>query len=150
MARQRKPASKVDSLTSPSKMSPPSNPAKPLIEITEDEQWRLINQSGILQNRALGQEPRDESAVFLEGEDLSLCDEIFNAVLLIIPFSSLLLLMEMYVSHSMSYLQYIWQLFALSLIRHQYGKTASVEDIMEKMLPGVPSMFSYNNSSASF
>lgn len=107
MARQRKPASKVDSLTSPSKMSPPSNPAKPLIEITEDEQWRLINQSGILQNRALGQEPRDESAVFLEGEDLSLCDEIFNAVLLIIPFSSLLLLMEMYVSHSMSYLQYI-------------------------------------------
>jgi len=117
MARQRKPASKGDSVTSPSKMSPPSNPAKPLIEITEDEQWRLINQSGILQNRALVQESRDESTV--EEEDLSLCDEIFNAVLLIIPFSSLLLLMEI-------------------LIRHQYGKTASVADIMEKMLPGVP------------
>lgn len=102
MARQRKATSKADSevlLTSPLKMSPRAKPDKPLIDITEDEQWRLINQSGILQNPALVQESRVESTVDVEEEEISLCDEIFNAVMLIIPFSSLLLLMEMYVSH---------------------------------------------------
>ena len=109
-ARQRKAASKADNevpLTSPLKMSPRAKPDKPLIDITEDEQWRLINQSGILQNPALVQESRVESTVDVEEEEFSLCDEIFNAVMLIIPFSSLLLLMEMYVSHSMSHLQHI-------------------------------------------
>jgi hypothetical protein len=100
--RQRKPASKTDGqvpLTSPSKTSVHAKSAKPLIEITEDEQWRLINQSGILQNRAVVQESTMvESTVDVEEDNLSLCDEIFNAVMLIIPFSSLLLLMEMYVS----------------------------------------------------
>ena len=112
MARQRKAASKVDTevrvpLTSPSKISPHAKPDKPLIDITEDEQWRLINQSGILQNPALVQGSRVESTVDVEEEEISLCDEIFNAVMLIIPFSSLLLLMEMYVFHGMSYLQHI-------------------------------------------
>jgi hypothetical protein len=110
MARQRKAASKVDSevpLTSPLKMSPRAKPDKPLIDITEDEQWRLINQSGILQNPTLVQESRVESTVDVEEEEISLCDEIFNAVMLIMPFSSLLLLMEMYVSYSMFYLQHI-------------------------------------------
>jgi hypothetical protein len=112
MARQRKAASKADSevpLTSPSKMSPRAKPDKPLIDVTEDEQWRLINQSGILQNPALVQESRIESTVdvaHVEEEEISLCDEIFNAVMLIIPFSSLLLLMEMYVSHDLSHLQH--------------------------------------------
>jgi len=109
MSRQRKAASKTDSpvLISPSKMSPHYNPAKPLIKISEDEQWRLINQSGILQNRALVQESGIESTIVEEEENLSLCDEIFNAVLLIIPFSSLLLLMIMYVCHRMSHLHHI-------------------------------------------
>jgi hypothetical protein len=102
MARQRKAASKADSevpLTSPLEMSPRAKPDKPLIDITEDEQWRLINQSGILQNPALVQESRVESTVVdVEEEEFSLCDEIFNAVMLIMPFSSLLLLMEMCVS----------------------------------------------------
>ena len=107
MARQRRVASKADSevpLTSPLKMSPRPKPDKPLIDITEDEQWRLINQSGILRNPALVQESRVESTVDVEDEENFLGDEIFNAVLLIIPFSSLLLLMEMYVSHSLSHL----------------------------------------------
>lgn len=111
MARQRKAASKADSevpLISPSKMSPRAKHNKPLIYITEDEQWRLINQSGILQSSDLVQESRVSpgSTVDVEGEEFSLCDEIFNAVMLIIPFSSLLLLMEMYVSHNIP-LQYI-------------------------------------------
>ncbi len=61
--------------------------AKPLIEIPEQEQWRIIKQTGILDAAKL----RDQRVV----EEISLGDEIFNAVLLIIPFSSLLLLMEM-------------------------------------------------------
>lgn len=108
MTRQRKTASKADSqvpLTPTSNIPLPAKPAKPLIEITEDEQWRLINQSGILQNRALVEEStRVESTIDVEEDNISLCDEIFNAVMLIIPFSSLLLLMEMYVSHNMSHL----------------------------------------------
>jgi len=122
MARQRKAASKVDSevpLTSPLKMSPRAKPDKPLIDITEDEQWRLINQSGILQNPTLVQESRVESTVDVEEEEISLCDEIFNAVMLIMPFSSLLLLMEI-------------------LIHHQYGKIASFEILTDRMLSGVP------------
>ena len=110
MARLRKAASKTDGkvpLTSPLNMSPRAKPDKPLIDVTEDEQWRLINQSGILQNPALVQESRVESTVDMEEEEISLCDEIFNAVMLIMPFSSLLLLMEMYVPYSMSHLQYI-------------------------------------------
>ena len=108
MTRQRKTALKADSqvpLTLPSNISLPAKPANPLIKITEDEQWRLINQSGILQNRALVEESTGvESTVDVEEDNISLCDEIFNAVMLIIPFSSLLLLMEMYVSHNMSHL----------------------------------------------
>jgi hypothetical protein len=122
MARQRKAASKADNevpLTSHLKMFSRAKPDKPLIDITEDEQWRLINQSGILQNPALVQESRIQSTVDVEDEDISLCDEIFNAVTLIIPFSSLLLLMEI-------------------LIHHQYGKTASLEILTDRMLPGVP------------
>ena len=109
MARQRKAASKADSevpLTSPSKTFPRAKPDKPLIDITEDEQWRLINQSGVLQNPALVQESQVESTVDVEDEEIYLCDEIFNAVMLIIPFSSLLLLMDVYVSHNIA-LQYI-------------------------------------------
>jgi len=100
-------------------MSPRAKPDKPLIDITEDEQWRLINQSGILQNPALVQGSRVESTVDVEEEEISLCDEIFNAVMLIIPFSSLLLLMEI-------------------LIHHQYGKTASFDILTDRMLSGVP------------
>lgn len=106
MTRQRKAVPKTDGrvpFTSPSEMSPRFKPDKPLIEITEEEKWRLIGQSGVLKN-ALVQESSVESTL---EEELSLCDEIFNAIMLIIPFSFLLLLMEMCVSHSMSHLQHI-------------------------------------------
>jgi hypothetical protein len=59
---------------------------KPLIEISEEETWRIIRQTGILEAAKNRTEVEEE---------ISLGDEIFNAVLLIIPFSSLLLLIEM-------------------------------------------------------
>jgi hypothetical protein len=65
------------------------DPQRPLIEIPEEEQWRVIKQTGILDAAKL-QDQQDAAE-----ERTSLGDEIFNAVLLIVPFSSLLLLMEM-------------------------------------------------------
>ena len=66
---------------------PSETAAQPLIEIPEEEQWRIIKQTRILDSAKL----QDQRVT----EAISLGDEIFNAVLLIIPFSSLLLLMEM-------------------------------------------------------
>ncbi|SRR6266545_4515828 len=71
-------------------------PEKPLIDIPEEDQWRLIKQTGILD---AAERRGKETCV---EEQVSLWDEIFNAVLLIIPFSSLLLLMEMYVNPNAS------------------------------------------------
>ena len=59
------------------------------IQISEEERWRLINETGILKDAM----PRP--SLVEEGEELSFGDEIFNAVILIIPFSFLLLMFEM-------------------------------------------------------
>lgn len=92
----------------------------PLIKLSEDEQWRLINQSGVL--KSLSQEGDLSSPpISADDEATPLGDEIFNALLLIIPFSFLLLMMEI-------------------LILHQYGKNASLSAIMDRMIPGVPIM----------
>jgi len=58
------------------------------VELAEDEQWRLINESGILQKVSTKKEDEEE-------EDYPLAEEIFSAVTLIIPFSFLLLMMDM-------------------------------------------------------
>jgi hypothetical protein len=63
-------------------------PASIDIDIPEEEQWRIINDSGVLHHVS----PTED-----EVESTSLADEIFNAVLYVIPFSSVLLMMEMYV-----------------------------------------------------
>ena len=61
------------------------------VELAEDEQWRLINESGILQKVSTKEEDEEEE------EDYPLAEEIFSAVTLIVPFSFLLLMMDMYV-----------------------------------------------------
>ena|SRR5438270_13210067 len=88
MSRQHSPSQVRHEVLPPAPFPPV--PEKPLIDIPEAEQWRLIKQTGILDAANRG---RKETFV---QEPVSLWDEIFNAVLLIIPFSSLLLLMEMY------------------------------------------------------
>ena len=52
-------------------------------EIPEGEQWRLVKETGILE-RAKESE-----------ESLDTADEVFNAILFIIPFSFLFLMMDM-------------------------------------------------------
>lgn len=75
-------------------------PTQP-IEISEEEQWRLINESGILNQVPQGISPStlyppSEAQVAAQSPpESSFCDEIFNAALLVIPFSSMFLLMEM-------------------------------------------------------
>ena len=60
--------------------------------VPEDEQWRLIRESGVLQNIGTTQ-PKVSSEDGPEPDE-----EMFNAVLLVIPFSFILLMMDMYVS----------------------------------------------------
>jgi hypothetical protein len=58
--------------------------------IPEDEQWRLINDSGLL--RKIGDDTPELST---KEPDEVPPDDIFDAVFLIIPFSFLLLIMDM-------------------------------------------------------
>lgn len=64
------------------------------IEISEAEQWRLINQTGILKQPI----PRPNVEDIEKEEDSSLAEEIFGAITMIIPFSFCFLLFEMYVA----------------------------------------------------
>ncbi|KAG6837557.1 hypothetical protein H0H93_007738 [Arthromyces matolae] len=85
-------------------------------EIPEDEQWRLINESGVL--KQLQTTSLDQTNT-VDDSDFSLAEEIFDAAIYIIPISFLLLLMEI-------------------LIHLQYGKHPSLNALTDRMLPGVP------------
>jgi hypothetical protein len=68
-------------------------------DIPEDEQWRLVNDSGILkdydgpQARVLHRDPDNISSENQNSGDLA--DRIFDAILLIIPLTFMYLLMDM-------------------------------------------------------
>ncbi|KAJ6516004.1 hypothetical protein C8R45DRAFT_1049479 [Mycena sanguinolenta] len=98
----------------PRTSKPTQSPKAPLVEISEDEQWRLINQSGVLKTDAL--RAVNSST---DKESLSLGEEIFSASLLIIPCASLLLLMQI-------------------LIYNQYGQEVNLKTIADRMVEGVP------------
>ncbi|KAF9469117.1 hypothetical protein BDZ94DRAFT_1245397 [Collybia nuda] len=84
------------------------------IEIPEDEQMRLIKESGIMGK--IASIPKPET---LEEDITPFAEEMFGAVVLIIPFCFLLLLMEI-------------------LIHFQYRKQPTFEAVMDRMVPGVP------------
>jgi len=77
-------------------------PQANVVEIPEDEQWRIVEETGILKSipmarptphaspAAAPQEADDDD----EASFSPLCTEIFNAILLIIPFSSLYVMMD--------------------------------------------------------
>lgn len=78
-------------MAKPRKGNTATQRTEPLIEIPEDEKWRLINQSGILKKDI----PRP-AVVAEEGDGLTpFWDEVFNAAMIVIPMSFLLLMMEM-------------------------------------------------------
>ena len=123
MARQRKVQHSASiPLVAPSQASPRPQPSKPLVEISDDETWRFIKQSGVLPQAVTLQSPSvmtlrpGETAPEILAEVTPLSDEIFNSVLLIMPFSAILLLMEMYfhVLSDVPYFSLIAVLAALS------------------------------------
>ena len=79
-------------------------------EIPEDEQWRLSEQSGVLK-QLLHSEPTHPSLEETQNQEDSdsedvegyppLAEEIFNSILLIIPFTSLNVMMDMYADKSL-------------------------------------------------
>jgi len=123
MVRARKPSSEPKQQTNTA-----------AIEISEDEQWRLINATGVLEKMPQTSRSRQDIA---EEHEVSLAEEIFNAVILIMPMSFLLLLMEMYVLA-----QCYCSLLAdkSSLIHFQYGKHPTLQGLVDRMVSGVPSM----------
>ncbi|KAJ7068186.1 hypothetical protein C8F01DRAFT_1117216 [Mycena amicta] len=84
-----------------------ASPAAPLI--SQEEQWRLIDQSGVL--KKLQTEEREE--------ELSLGEEIFNASLVIIPTYFLLVLMDI-------------------LTYQQYGQGVNLKTILDRATQAVP------------
>ncbi|KAF8915960.1 hypothetical protein CPB85DRAFT_389537 [Mucidula mucida] len=109
------------------KQQKPESPAPSEgLDIPEDEQWRLIQESGVLNQIPLEKPPGGSTAFHpppadVQDEDSSLSDEIFNAILYIIPFSFCLLMMEI-------------------LIHHQYGKQPGLKVLVDRMVSGVPIM----------
>lgn len=115
MARQRKVQHSASiPLVPPSQAPPRPQPRKPLVEMSDDETWRFVKQSGILDSQDAALESPSvmtlrpgETAPEVLSEVTPLSDEIFNAILLIIPFSAILLLMEMYL-HVLSDVAYFF------------------------------------------
>ena len=94
------------------------------LEIPQDEQWRLINSTGVLKQAI----PRQTATPATAGSEkgISLTDEIFNATLLITPFSFLLIMMEMCVVfqfHSSGFVTYTQN-------RQIVWSTINMEDIL--------------------
>ncbi|KAF4602157.1 hypothetical protein EYR40_005361 [Pleurotus pulmonarius] len=87
-----------------------------LLEIPEDEQWRMINESGILKKVDI---PRGPSAAAEPEEELPLAEEIFDTTMFLVPFSFLLLMMDI-------------------LIHNQYGRHLTLQAVADRMLPSVP------------
>ena len=76
---------KQETLLRPSEVSDTS------ADIPEDEQWRLVSESGVLQG-LVSQVPEQERETV---ETLTFGDEIFNTLVFIIPFSTLYFCMDM-------------------------------------------------------
>lgn len=70
----------------------PTPVQKPLVEISEDEQWRLIEQTGVLRKISDTRKPVETAD---NVEPLPLADEIFNAIVFIMPLTFFLIMMDM-------------------------------------------------------
>ncbi|KAL4081800.1 hypothetical protein V8B97DRAFT_1925384 [Scleroderma yunnanense] len=85
------------------------------VDIPEEEQWRLVRESGVLSEVApvAKNEPNDGP--------LPLAEEIFDASVIIMPMTFFLIMMEI-------------------LIHHQYGRQPTLGEVAQKLLTTVPIM----------
>ncbi|KAF5363666.1 hypothetical protein D9756_000704 [Leucocoprinus leucothites] len=122
MPRQRKGKASSDDVpvVQPTEQSGMQKATKPLIEISEEEQWRLINESGVLKHVSRpGQQVSD--AIGGEGglEDVSFGEEVADMILYLIPVSFLLVMMDM-------------------LIHYQYSKRPTSGEMLDRLTSSVP------------
>ncbi|KAG2146742.1 hypothetical protein DEU56DRAFT_786183 [Suillus clintonianus] len=91
---------------------------KPLLEISEDEQWRLIQEAGVLRKITESdiQKPGETAG---NVEPLPLAEEIFNAVVFIMPFTFFLIMMDI-------------------LIHQQYALQPTVGEVARRLLTNFP------------
>ncbi|PFH51439.1 hypothetical protein AMATHDRAFT_74986 [Amanita thiersii Skay4041] len=87
-----------------------------MLHIPDEEQWRLVNESGILKKLEV---PKPKFSQDQTEEPLPLGEEIFNATMLIVPFCFLLLMMDI-------------------LIHRQYGQEPVLRELVERMMSGIP------------
>jgi len=100
--------------TRKAKHKTPEPPQK--LEISEEEQWRLINETAILKDA--------RNTTVAKQEDTPLAEEIFSAITLIVPFSFLLFMFDL-------------------LIHNQYGRQPTFGDFADRLIPNVPIMSAF-------
>ncbi|KAF9226469.1 hypothetical protein BS17DRAFT_697565 [Gyrodon lividus] len=96
---------------------------KPLIEIPEEEKWRLIRESGLLDsvNTPYQRTLASTSTPEVDDGPPPLLEEIFNALVIIMPHTFFLIMMDI-------------------LIHHQYAKQPTVRDIAGRLVNTLPIM----------
>jgi hypothetical protein len=139
MARQRKGQRAASDTKSPEKSSPSTNERtqQPLIEISEEEQWRLINETGILKKiPQTEQQPSSAKGNDETEKNTGVGEDILDTVFYLVPFSFLLMMMEMYVRYTSVR---VYSPSIHSVIHYQYNEKPTVPIILDRMIPGVPS-----------
>ena len=109
------------------------------LKLPQEEQWRLVNESGVLGK--LSRAGLHDGNLANVEESIPLADEIFNATLLVIPFSFLLLMFEMCVLSNFWSAVELRCCMAIRLIQNQYARQPSLRDLTDRMLPSVPSEY---------
>jgi len=99
------------------KKSPSNQP-----EISEEEQWRIINETGLLKQMKTS----PPTAQVQEQVETPFAEEILNAMLLIAPFTFLLVMMDV-------------------VVHQQYAQKADLKVIVERLVSALPilSIFIY-------
>jgi hypothetical protein len=113
-------------------------PAEDSIDIPEDEQWRLVNQSGIL-NQIPTAKQEDKPAE----EPVELAEEIFNAAVIVVPFTFLLVLMEVYALLFMCLCLFFILNYDCRLVHFQYRQQPTFAAIKDRLVSGFPSEYKF-------
>ncbi|KAL5527489.1 hypothetical protein ACEPAG_6280 [Sanghuangporus baumii] len=104
-------------------------------EIPENEQWRIIEETGVLKripeewrSKSSKVPPPDTEPQKENGDDddpfSPLCDEVFNAICFTIPFSSLYIMMDL-------------------LAHRQYAQEITATGLLEKVFWGIPFLYTF-------
>ena len=116
------------------------------IDIPEAEQWRIIQESGILKQIPKDSKaPKTEDGADGEEDDLSpFAEEVLNSMMLIIPMSFMLFLMDVCVVFCLV-LACVFISERHRLVHFQYGRQPEYLSIfLDRIAPGVPSEWGFD------